>query len=253
MCVTDNILEKSILEDSMSQVNAPLDELIEAIRNFCDKERSVARGSVPDYTAANQLRNIFNKHCPNLAKDFKDVPDVVYARRIINYGITRKKGAPAEKIWELYFEGGSTLEILGKALDYESRTVKKYIDGFAYELAIQLLEIESDLVNPIKFPTPSIAEITERKAKAYLDDQYGLSPQQAHILLVFCLYPALSQNELCDQILIIGENTLKTHKKRILAKVGEKNMHAAVVKVTKKLKSKYRSDWMTLFESKQQY
>jgi DNA-binding CsgD family transcriptional regulator len=235
----------------MPQSNAPLDELITVIKNFCDKERSTARGSAPDYSAANQLRLLFNNRCPNLAKDFLDVPDVVYARRIINYGISRKKGNVTEKIWELYFEGGSTQENLAKATDYEARTVKRYIDVFPYEIATQLLEIETELINPIKVPTPSIAQITEQKSKAYLDDQYDLTPTQANILLAFCLHPSLFQNEICDQILFISENTLKTHKKRILKNVGGPNMHAVVLKATKKLKLKFRGDWETLFESKQ--
>jgi hypothetical protein len=192
----------------MPQSNTQLDELIMAIKIFCDKERSTARGSIPNYAAAKHLRSLFIIHCLNLANEFPDVPDVVYSRRILNYGISRKKGTIDEKIWELYFEGGATLETLGKAIDYESRTVKRYIEGFAYSIAVQLLEIELELSNPIKIPILAEVEVTERKAKIYLQDQYDLSPRQANILLVFCVYPSLTQNEICDQKLIISENTL---------------------------------------------
>jgi len=235
----------------MPKSNAELEELIAAINLFCDNERATARGKPQDYKAANQLRTLFKRLCPNLEKNIPDTPDVIYARRIVDYGISRKKGTVLEQIWELYYKGGSTLENLGKATDYESRTVRRYIKVFAYETATQLLEIELELSNPIQVPPPAKATIIEQKAIVYLQDHFYLTPSQAKILLAFCVYPSLNQEQFCEEVLFISGNTLKTHKKRILKQMGTTTMRPAVKQATKAMKRKFRDDWDVLFASKQ--
>lgn len=235
----------------MTQSNISLEELQATIQLFCDAERSVARSNPPNPVAAKQLRDTFNQNCPNLAKNFLDVPDVVYARRIINYGISYTRITVTENIWELYYEGGSTLEDLGKALDYGARTVKKYISRFAYNLAVQLLEIENQISNPIPTSQPSRVEIANRKAVAVLQDKYCLSPKQAEVLLAFCLYPNLTQAQICSKVLYIAENTLKTHKRRILSNMSAKKMPEAVLEASRTLKTALPNEWKILQDNNQ--
>ncbi len=223
----------------MSDQNADLDELVIAVQAVCEKVRATAKGSPPNRATATALRNTFNRVCPRLCQKFQNASDDIYARRIIDFGVAGQNDPVQEKIWQEYYKSGSTLAEIENLINYASRTARRLIGVFAYRVAVQLLEKELEITDPIQGHT----ETVDQRARRTLQDAFDLSNKQAEILFAFCRHPELSQGEICGRILFIAENTLKVHKRRILHQMGCRSMNEAVNKALKVLRETLGNDW----------
>jgi DNA-binding CsgD family transcriptional regulator len=229
----------------MGDANQNLAELTESVRLFCEKERAAARGGIRDKGAVTRVRVLFCQHCPRLCQQFLDAPDVVYARKIIDYAVAGINDPVTSVIWQEYYKNGITLEEMQHKVDYASRTVRRLIGAFSEKVTIQLWEKDLEIADPL----PASPETLEQRAKRILQNTYDLTNRQADILLAHCKWQGLGIQELCDKVLFMSENTLKSHKKHILKRMGVSTMNPAVTKARLLLEKELGDEWKKLIRT----
>jgi DNA-binding CsgD family transcriptional regulator len=225
------------------KLNADLEELVQGIQLLVDTERSTARGAKRNPFVVAGFRSLFKRLCPRLSKNFPEAPDIIYARKVIDFAVAGLNEQVETVIWQEYYKGGSTLAELEELVNYASRTVRRYIVSFAEKMAVQLWEKEMDLAT---LPVEVIpADTLEQRATRKLEDAFNLSPSQAKILLTYCRHKNIGMKAILE-LLHISENTLKSHRRHILRAVGAETTNVAVDKALVVLKRELGEDWTKL-------
>lgn len=237
----------------MGDKNEKIQELVDAIQDFCEHERSTVKGDSGNRAASSTLRTSLETCLPELVQDFDDAPDAVYVTAIISYAV---ENLPEEyhAVWEDYFLGGCAQATLAAQVHRAVSTVRGYVKNFSLLVAEQLWKLEYALARskrPTALPPVSIDALFER-AKKVLEQEFDLSPKQAQCLLVFCLENQLGRNVILQEILFISKNTFKTHSKRIIiltTEVKGNRMHKAVEQGLDVLQQRLGDNWDRLAEA----
>lgn len=217
--------------------NEVLQHLIESVANYCDAAYAPTGGE-RKRDAAHKLVETVHKSLPGLANAFRQYshsPDIVFAKNIIDFAVAGLNDPATTLLWkEVFLNGMSYLDVAELTL-YSSKTIQRRVASFPERVSIQLWEKNMELVGRIKEEVhPST--VFQRQA-AVLIDQYKLSNKEAEIVLTFCQCPRPISRRVVADILVISENTLKTHIKGIVHKMNVTRMNEAVAEANRLLRT----------------
>jgi DNA-binding MarR family transcriptional regulator len=222
----------------VSEYNEVLFALIQNIENYLNKERSAAKGSRRDYSAASKLKTQLCHLFPKLSASFLEAPDIVFVIRMIDFAVSGLTDRVSDTIWKKYYQGGGTLFDLEDELNYARSTVQRLLKSFPEKISIQLWRKEQEISSPPIIPPITLVNDVLRM----FESEFDLSMKQAQVLLVFCVWQSLGLKEVCRR-LSISENTLKIHKKRIIKRMQVETMNHAATKARPHLQNHLGELW----------
>lgn len=216
-----------------------LDDLNRAISEHCKWQRlrwNPQRSPVGAYTAANRLRQVLRRAFPGLPGEYDEYPVdnlatiTLYANRIVELGVTRLSNEATTLLWKEYFLAGTSVSDTANAMRYSTRTVHRRIVAFPQMVSEQLWEMNLKLVAPQQ-ATIAMPTITHAQRQAQiLRAEFGLSDRQLDVLLAFMRPGERIGRRAIAKELGLSENTLKTHIRHIIQKMGVNRMDRAADK-----------------------
>lgn len=208
-------------------LNTQFHELQSSISNYLNEKRNFSAYAIHETSAAENFIVIFRNHLPTLASQLDwQLPDSVYAKKLIAFGIAGLANHVYQIIWEKYYLEGETLQSTSALISYSERNTRRIISKLPTLIAEQLFEKHYELVNRDDIEPNT----TDQLRGIRLMDAFGLTRRQAEVLLAFCdKGKYLGQKGICAK-LGLTEAGLKKHVRKIIRKLGVNNRGEATVK-----------------------
>lgn len=201
-------------------------DLEEEIKEFCVLLRDEARGKdvKTDLTyAAGKIVLSFENHFPKLSAALRfDLPSVVYAAKVVEFGMRGLDRPIYDAIWKEYYVAGETIRTVSYTTSHRAKTVSNHIALFPGKVARQLYEKEEEMRgNPIS----PLTDMT------LLRSAFSFTARQAEVAMAF--YPPekrVGRMRLAEK-LGISFWTLKDHIRAIIKKTGTGSMNEAMEEI----------------------
>lgn len=220
--------------------NEVLLELRRSIDDYCSWLRRRWRGA-EGYALAQNLRMTVRRFLPGITKCVEQsAPDLIFANSLLEFAVKGLALDHVSLIWQRYFLEGTTVAEVAEETGYSTRSVNRWVKGFPERIARQLWEKNQEIVEP----RPPVRPGTSHQARVrFLQEVFFLSERQAEVLLVYCRPgKEKGRNAIADE-LFITQNTLKSHTRKIIRKMGAKNMNHAAAIAKEALRKHPPADW----------
>jgi len=224
----------------MSTMNDHLEELSVAIDNFCQDCLDDEAGDA----SAESLCVTVKQFLPGLFMEIPEAPNIILAKRLIKYALEGLDNHILSELWRLYYLKQEPPKTVAQSVGYSTKTIQRQILVFPKKVAVQLWEKNYEIANPLADQQP----MTEnQKKKKFIQERFGLTPIQSNVLLEFWLRENTGRDQICSD-LYMAHSTLKSHIRKILHKVGARDMNNAVIKteiayrqnpISRKINTKY--------------
>ena len=220
-------------------------KLRDTIDAYCDMIE-VSSGSSSDerIAAAHDFARVFQDTLPDLAKTFDtDWPNTVYAERVIEFGVAGLGSEVATLLWKEHILASGTNAYVAYRLHLSKRTVNRQRRAFPELVAAQLWKKNHELAS--MKPKNTLNPVTvEQQRKSVLKDTFLLSDREAEVLLAFWRGRNRGRADIVAE-LSIAKNTLKTHIRNIIRKMGVERMNEAVAKAYAVFRKNPLLDWQS--------
>jgi len=220
---------------SVHPTGRDLDDLTRAISEHCKWQLlrwNVLQSPAGANMAANELRQVLRQALPKLAEEIEGGPldnptpvPLYDANRVVRLGVAGLNNTATTLLWEEYFVAGISVSDTADLLGYSKRTVHRRIKAFPEMVSAQLWEMNLELVAPRQAPLATTT-VAQRQAEI-LRAEFGLSDRQLDVLLAFIRPGGRIGRQAIAKGLGLSENTLKTHIRHIIRKMGVSRMNWA--------------------------
>jgi hypothetical protein len=227
--------------------NENLQQLSDIVDKYCKKRRSESRGAAYAFDEAGDLRNFLRETLPPICNLYSDVPDPIFAEKIIDLAVEGISEREYKAVWEQYIKTGYTLFEFANQINYTERTASRFIKTFPQKAAGQLWMHSLNLLPDRR--TMPVVPVWRRGVKI-LREEYGLSDTLATALVIFILAGnRLTRAEITSGILLISSNTLKAHIRRFNDRLGTKDLHEAESKAEDMICRRLGDEWLQFKDS----
>ncbi len=209
----------------MSKANDDFDDLLQAIADYSRALRAASDRAVG---LAAALKRMARRALPYLTRHFgEDLPDELFARRLVSLGAAGTQTDSIVSLWEHYFVASEPVPAVAYRMKCSPRAVHRQLRAFPRNVAVQLWEKNLELGSPQD--TPSLHPTTRQQRRIrVLEEEFGLTWREAEVVLAF-RRPGRNRGrrEIAGD-LFITENTLKTHIRNIIHKMASSSMNDAI-------------------------
>ena len=208
-------------------MNTQFHGLQTAIKDYLNEKRNFSAYAILETASAENLVTIVNTYLSALATQLDwQLPDSVYSKKLITFGITGLGNHIYETIWQKYYLEGLSLQATANLISYSERNTRRLIAKLPALIAEQLFEKNFELFDREDIKPNTVTQLRAMR----LMDAFDLTSRQAEILLVFCdTGKYLGQKAICAK-LHLSEAGLKKHIRKIIRKLGVGNRGEAAIK-----------------------
>lgn len=221
----------------MDHPNVKFEKMLSAVTAYCMLLREA--GSTPKAAhelrrAAHKLTTVFKQTLTALANTAAfndDDPDLVYAERIVHFGVSGLSKKIFAKFWKYYFTSSLSAIDAAKKMGISRSSIYRLEKVFPRKVSNKLWLKNQELTAPKERATVS-PKTLEAKRKEILQEAFDLTDRQADVLLLHCYSlrgPHLTRREIAKRLYITA-NTLKSHIRRIIRKLDVDTMTNAAAK-----------------------